>query len=57
MVFILGAVNEKLGLVKAPEQIIRELAGWLSHEEAQELREAVRAFDKVNECEEGLLNC
>jgi uncharacterized protein (DUF1778 family) len=47
--FILEAVDEKLGLVKAPEQIIRELAGWLSHEEAQELREAVKIFDKVNE--------
>ena len=47
--FILEAVDEKLGLVKAPEQIIRELAGWLSHEEAQELREAVEVFDKVNE--------
>lgn len=46
--FILEAVDEKLGLVKAQEQIIRELAGWLSHEEAQELREAVEVFDKVN---------
>jgi len=32
--------------VKAPEQVIRELAGWLSHEEAQELREAVETFEK-----------
>ena len=47
--FILEAVDEKLGLVKTPEQIVRELAGWLSHEEAQELREAVEVFDKVNE--------
>jgi uncharacterized protein (DUF1778 family) len=47
--FILEAVDEKLGLVKPREQIIRELAGWLSHEEAQELREAVEIFDKVNE--------
>jgi len=47
--FILEAVDEKLGLVKAPEQIIRELAGWLSHKEAQELREAVEIFNKVNE--------
>ena len=49
--FILEAVDEKLGLVEAPEQIIRELAGWLSHEEAQELREAVQMFDKVNEAD------
>jgi uncharacterized protein (DUF1778 family) len=47
--FILEAVDEKLGLVKTPEQIIRELAGWLSHKEAQELREAVKVFNKVNE--------
>jgi uncharacterized protein (DUF1778 family) len=47
--FILEAVDEKLGLVKTPEQIVRHLAGWLSHEEAQELREAVGIFDKVNE--------
>jgi len=47
--FILEAVDEKLGLVKAREETIRELAGWLSHEEAQELREAVKIFDKVNE--------
>ncbi len=47
--FILEAVDEKLGLVKTPEQTIRELAGWLSHEEAQELREAIEVFDKVNE--------
>lgn len=47
--FILEAVDEKLGLVKAREQIIRELAGWLSHDEAQELREAVKLFEKVDE--------
>ena len=47
--YILEAVDEKLGLVKNREQIIRELAGWLSHEEAQELREAVETFNKVEE--------
>ena len=47
--FILEAVDEKLGLVRAQEQIIRELAGWLSHKEAQELRKAVEVFHKVNE--------
>jgi hypothetical protein len=47
--FILEAVDEKLGLAKTPEQTIRELAGWLSHEEAQELRDAVKIFEKVNE--------
>ena len=47
--FILEAVDEKLGLVKTRKQIITELAGWLSHEEAQELRETVEIFNKVNQ--------
>jgi hypothetical protein len=42
-------VDEKLGLVKNREQVVRELAGWLSHEEAQELRKAVETFNKVEE--------
>jgi len=44
---ILDAVDEKLGPIKNREQAVRELAGWLSHEEAQELREAVEVFGKV----------
>jgi uncharacterized protein (DUF1778 family) len=47
--FILEAVDEKLGLVKNREQVVRELAGWLSHAEAQELRKAVEIFKKVDE--------
>jgi len=47
--FILEAVDEKLGLVKNREQVVRELAGWLSHEEAQELRNAVDIFNKLEE--------
>ncbi|MDH3886046.1 MAG: hypothetical protein OET63_17630 [Desulfobacterales bacterium] len=46
---ILSAVDEKLGLSKNREQIIRELAGWLSHEEASELREAVDVFSRIHE--------
>jgi uncharacterized protein (DUF1778 family) len=45
--FILEAVDEKIGLVKGRDQIVRELSGWLSHEEAEELRKAVEIFDKV----------
>jgi len=45
--FILEAVDEKMGLVKGREQIVRELSGWLSHEEAKELRKAVEVFNKV----------
>jgi uncharacterized protein (DUF1778 family) len=47
--FILEAVEEKLGLIKGRDQLIREFAGWLSHEEAEELRESVNIFDKVNQ--------
>lgn len=45
--YILEAVDEKLGLVKNREQVAKELADWLSHEEAQELRKAVEIFNKV----------
>ena len=47
--YILEAIDEKLGVSKNREQIIREMAGWLSHEEAQELRRNVAIFDQINE--------
>ena len=47
--YILEAVDEKLGFVKDREKVVRELAGWLSHQEAQELRKAVKSFNKVDE--------
>ena len=47
--YILEAVDEKLGLVKDRDQLVRELAGWLSHEEAEELRKAVQIFEEVHE--------
>lgn len=47
--FILEAVDEKLGLTKNREQIIRELAGWLSHEEAEELKKSTKIFNKINQ--------
>ena len=34
--YILDAVDEKLGLVNDREKTIRELAGWLSHDEAED---------------------
>ncbi|MGD8345418.1 MAG: hypothetical protein PVI38_15865 [Desulfobacterales bacterium] len=45
---ILSAVDEKLGLTKNREQTIRELAGWLSREEAAELREAIEVFSQIH---------
>jgi hypothetical protein len=46
---ILSAVDEKLGLTKSREQTIRELAGWLSHDEAGELRETLSVFGQIRE--------
>ena len=46
---ILSAVDEKLGLTQNREQTIRELAGWLSHEEAGELRETIEVFSRIHE--------
>ena len=47
--YIVEAVDEKLGLVKNREKTIRELAGWLSHDEAEELRQLTEVFSQVNE--------
>jgi uncharacterized protein (DUF1778 family) len=43
--FILEAVNEKLGLVENREQLVRRTAGWLSPEEASDLKAVVRVFE------------
>ena len=45
---ILDAVDEKLGLTKTREQTIREMAGWLSREEADELRRSLDVFGQIN---------
>lgn len=47
--YILEAVDEKLGVRKSQAHTIRELAGWLSHEEAEELRKSVEVFGRVDE--------
>ncbi len=47
--YILEAVEEKLGLIREREKIVRELAGWMSHEEAEKLRKSIEIFDQVNE--------
>jgi len=51
--YILQAVDEKLGVQKSREQIIRELAGWMPHEEAEELRKAVEVFNTISQGEWG----
>lgn len=47
--FIVEAVDEKLGLHKSREQLIREMAGWLTHQEAEELRQSMEVFEQINE--------
>jgi len=47
--FIVEAIDEKLGILKNREQTIRQLAGWMSHEEAEELRKCVGVFNQINE--------
>ncbi len=46
--FILEAVDEKIGLRKSREQLVRELAGWMSPEEAEELRKAIAPCRQVH---------
>jgi len=47
--FILEAIDEKLGLVKNRKKTIRQMAGWLTHAEAEELRTPVNVFNQINE--------
>ena len=47
--FIVEAIDEKLGLVKNRNKTIRQLAGWLTHEEAEELRASLDVFNQINE--------
>ena len=47
--YILQAIDEKLGIVKNRERTIRDMEGWLSHEEAEQLRQATRVFEGINE--------
>ncbi len=46
--YILEAVDEKLGILKNREKVIRKFAGWLSHAEAESLRKATDVFGKIN---------
>ena len=46
--FILEAVDEKFGLRKNRGQWVRELAGWMGHEEAEDLRKAVAPSRQIH---------
>ena len=47
--FILEAIDDKLGLSGDREQFIRSFAGWLTSDEADELRRSLDVFEKVDE--------
>ncbi len=46
---IMEAVSEKLGTHKSRKRLITDLAGWLSHDEAEQLRSNLQHFDQINE--------
>jgi ribosomal protein S24E len=45
---IMEAVDEKIGTKKDRKTLIRDLAGWMSPEEAADLREAVHVFEQIH---------
>jgi uncharacterized protein (DUF1778 family) len=47
--FIIEAVNEKLGLIENREQVVRRTAGWLSPEEASDLKATMKDFEEIHE--------
>jgi len=47
--FVLEAIDEKLGLIGNRERALRDFAGWLSPEEAEELRRATKKFESLEE--------
>ena len=47
--YIIEAIDEKIGVVKNREKILREMAGWMSPEEARELRKSLDVFNRINE--------
>jgi hypothetical protein len=46
---ILEAVDAKLGIHKDRKQLIRDLAGWMPHDKAKELRNSLQIFNQINE--------
>lgn len=47
--YIIEAIDEKIGIIKNRQKIIRDLAGWMSPQEAEELRESLEVFNRINE--------
>ena len=47
--FIIEAINGKLGVIQNREQVVRRTAGWLSPEEASDLKAAMKEFEEIHE--------
>ena len=47
--YILDAIDEKIGISKNREKTIRDLAGWMSSQEAGELRKSIEVFNRIDE--------
>jgi len=47
--YIIEAIDEKIGVIKNREKTIRDLAGWMSHQEAKELKKSLKVFNQINE--------
>jgi hypothetical protein len=41
-------VDKKIVPHKSREQMIQKMAGWLTHQEAKELRQAVKVFERID---------
>ena len=46
---ILEAIDEKLGTKNDRSKLIKNLSGWMSHDETEELRSSLQVFDQINE--------
>ncbi len=47
--FILEAIDEKLGIRRERTARIRSFAGWMTREEADDLRKATETFEQIRE--------
>lgn len=46
---ILEALDEKLGIKKDRSKLVKDLSGWMDHDEAEKLRSSLQVFDQINE--------
>jgi predicted transcriptional regulator len=46
---ILEAISEKLGVHVSRKQLIKDLSGWMSHDDAAQLRIHLQHCDQVSE--------